>query len=494
MSDYTDQDIFRKVSTLLENIDQNQQLQQAAYENGIDVKNSTRLTAATKDNLAVSVIALLLAKRNNDPRCKDLVDFGLKHRTTKVDIINDYKNEANALITRYRNGERPEPEVQITINTEAYLDEDIPNIYDEYAFINWSDRVIQESIGKVIGTIVLLPFVIIAKAIALVISLIDRFIGLFTRISPQKLLKKLEEIPAEKRKSFSLIVKADNKDDMKLLRMQSDGFLIITEAFASFCDIAEAVIESGGNEAKLVNAVNELAKKCEKLMSDTSIKAPSMGENEGVLTYDETVDLLKDLCRFDMRKCRDVNFRLQRILGKIKTVSQKEKDKNGGLTDADVGKLQIGVAMVTSKIQSWTKMRDRILKRADIMFNGYASSQHDANDKRKKELEKSAKETKSSKLFAGNNPGRAEREAAHARAVAEERERERAAREAEERRIREEEERKAAAAATTGSGSSLSPEFSKAIDDFSEKRRSGQITDRMLRDDPWSDPTHEVYF
>lgn len=119
MSEYTDQDMFRKVSTLLQNIEQNQQVQQAAYENGIDVKNSTRLTAATKDNLAVSVIALLLAKRNNDPRCRDLVDFGLKHRTTKVDIINDYKAEANALITRYRNGERPEPEVQITINAES---------------------------------------------------------------------------------------------------------------------------------------------------------------------------------------------------------------------------------------------------------------------------------------------------------------------------------------------------------------------------------------
>lgn len=95
--------IFSKVKTLMNRLKENQQLQELAKENGIDVKNTVKLTDDSINNIAVSVIALLLAKRDGDPRYAKLVHTGVQKRSLKTDIVNTYKNQANQLINQYKN-------------------------------------------------------------------------------------------------------------------------------------------------------------------------------------------------------------------------------------------------------------------------------------------------------------------------------------------------------------------------------------------------------
>jgi len=99
----SDDIIFSKVKTLMGRLKENQQLQKLAEENGIDVKNTVKLTDDTINNIAVSVIALLLAQRSGDPRYVKLVQTGIQKRSLKTDIINTYKNQANQLINQYKN-------------------------------------------------------------------------------------------------------------------------------------------------------------------------------------------------------------------------------------------------------------------------------------------------------------------------------------------------------------------------------------------------------
>lgn len=95
-------DIFFRVKTLLDRLKENQKLQQLAEDNGLDVKNTVKLTDDTIDNIAVAEIALLLAKRENDPNYKKLVHTGIQKRSLKTEIINTYKNQANQLIVQYK--------------------------------------------------------------------------------------------------------------------------------------------------------------------------------------------------------------------------------------------------------------------------------------------------------------------------------------------------------------------------------------------------------
>lgn len=100
-----DQSFYSKAKQVLDKLDQNQKLQQLASANGIDVKNAAKLNEATKQNIATSVIALMLAKQNHDSRYSDLVRYGMDHRKTKIEIINDYKDQANQIINRAKNND-----------------------------------------------------------------------------------------------------------------------------------------------------------------------------------------------------------------------------------------------------------------------------------------------------------------------------------------------------------------------------------------------------
>ena len=96
-----DEEIFTKVKTLMDRIKKDQQLQELSERNGLDVKNSIKLTDDTSKNIGVSVIALMLAKREGDPNYRKLVNMGMDKRSLKANIINTYKNQAIQLIQKY---------------------------------------------------------------------------------------------------------------------------------------------------------------------------------------------------------------------------------------------------------------------------------------------------------------------------------------------------------------------------------------------------------
>lgn len=98
-----DDEIFEKVSQLMKKLKQNQELQQLADDNGLDVKNTVKLTDDNIRNVAVSVISLLLSKRDGDNRYNQLVHTGIEKRSLKTEIINTYKNQAIQLLDRYDN-------------------------------------------------------------------------------------------------------------------------------------------------------------------------------------------------------------------------------------------------------------------------------------------------------------------------------------------------------------------------------------------------------
>lgn len=102
VTNISDEVIFSKVGELLNKLKSNQQLQELAEKNGLEVKNTVKLTDDTINNVAISVVSLLLAKRENDPRYRKLVNAGIQKRSLKTEIINTYKNQANQLIERYK--------------------------------------------------------------------------------------------------------------------------------------------------------------------------------------------------------------------------------------------------------------------------------------------------------------------------------------------------------------------------------------------------------
>lgn len=98
----TDEEIIIKVGDLFSRMEANERLQKLATDNGLDVKNAVTLTEDAKDNLAVTIVSLLLAKRNNDVRYTTLTKVGLQKRSIKTSIVNAYKDEAMELIKKYK--------------------------------------------------------------------------------------------------------------------------------------------------------------------------------------------------------------------------------------------------------------------------------------------------------------------------------------------------------------------------------------------------------
>lgn len=103
LSNITDEMIFSHVKKTMNHLEETQQLQKLAKENGLDVKNVIDLTDDNKQLIAISSVSLMLAKRAADPRYDLLCRTGLQKRELKADIINSYKDEASQLINRMEN-------------------------------------------------------------------------------------------------------------------------------------------------------------------------------------------------------------------------------------------------------------------------------------------------------------------------------------------------------------------------------------------------------
>lgn len=99
-----EQMIYNRIGTILQKMSQKKQLQSLAKSNGIEI-NELELTDDMTDAVVISVIALMLAKMENDERYRRLCDFGMQKRSLKVEIINDYKQRANMLYNKYKSGD-----------------------------------------------------------------------------------------------------------------------------------------------------------------------------------------------------------------------------------------------------------------------------------------------------------------------------------------------------------------------------------------------------
>ena len=101
-----DEAILNRVKTIMDRLDKDQELQDLAERNGVDAVNTIRLTPTTKDNVAVTMLSLLLAQKAGDPRYKNLSALGLQKRSIKADIVNEYKGQAIQLMNQYRNSQQ----------------------------------------------------------------------------------------------------------------------------------------------------------------------------------------------------------------------------------------------------------------------------------------------------------------------------------------------------------------------------------------------------
>lgn len=99
---FGDEEIFSKVEELMSKLRKNQKLQELSEQNGLSIKNTVKLTDEAIDNIAVSIVSLLLAKRQHDVRYRELVLAGMNHRKLKTELVNAYKNQANAMISKYK--------------------------------------------------------------------------------------------------------------------------------------------------------------------------------------------------------------------------------------------------------------------------------------------------------------------------------------------------------------------------------------------------------
>lgn len=97
-----DEEIFYKVTQIMEKLQKDQELQDLAERNGMSAINTFKLTPATQENVAVAMIALEIARRSGDPKYRTLAQAGLQKRKLKAEVINDHKAEAMQLINKYR--------------------------------------------------------------------------------------------------------------------------------------------------------------------------------------------------------------------------------------------------------------------------------------------------------------------------------------------------------------------------------------------------------
>ena len=96
--------IYDKIKVILDKMNQKKQLQELARNNGLPI-NELELNSDTEDMVVLSVIALMIAMLEGDVRYKKLCMLGMQKRSLKAEIINDYKQRANMIYNKYKNGD-----------------------------------------------------------------------------------------------------------------------------------------------------------------------------------------------------------------------------------------------------------------------------------------------------------------------------------------------------------------------------------------------------
>jgi hypothetical protein len=98
-----DDEMFAKIGEMLVHYRKQKELQDLAEKNGVQI-NGVRYTDDSIMNIVTSVVALMMARNEGDPRYHQLVEQGMRKRSLKVEIINSYKDRANEMINQYDHG------------------------------------------------------------------------------------------------------------------------------------------------------------------------------------------------------------------------------------------------------------------------------------------------------------------------------------------------------------------------------------------------------
>ena len=86
----------------MKKLEKNQELQSLAEKNGLDVKNAVKLTDDSINNIAVSIVSMLLANKAKDERFEIAMRSRKQARAVKIELVNDYKTQAMQLINIYK--------------------------------------------------------------------------------------------------------------------------------------------------------------------------------------------------------------------------------------------------------------------------------------------------------------------------------------------------------------------------------------------------------
>lgn len=123
-----DEAILAKVGQMMVKLNKQRELQDLAEKNGVQI-TGMRYTQDRIMDIITSTVALMLARNTGDPKYSRLVEQGMQKRALKTEIINAYKDQANALINQYTTGSTPavivvKPDVEvISDQDEEYTEE-----------------------------------------------------------------------------------------------------------------------------------------------------------------------------------------------------------------------------------------------------------------------------------------------------------------------------------------------------------------------------------
>ena len=339
-----DQSFYAKAKAMLDKLEKNQKLQQIASANGIDVKNSAKLNEATKNNISTSVIALLLAKQNNDPRYGELVRYGMDHRKAKIELINAYKDQANQIIARAKNND---------FNTLSGFSESADTIIEsssedetESSSDDDEDHHYQESvigIGAILSSLGVSSLSMITAALSVLIYGLSNFLKPVTKTKANTVLKRLQKIPEDKRKDFSIDVE---------LKWKVGEFISVDDISKIIYDFEELVnytiIEYNDKKMtdyKFIMKWNDFDMKYQKLFARVKhmkIKPDQSGAKyKKTLNYDEAVEYAKKLNSIDLDKLEKTVTKMKNHLKKINSIEANNRDMNNPYYAKDIHKYEI---------------------------------------------------------------------------------------------------------------------------------------------------------
>jgi hypothetical protein len=340
-----DQSFYAKAKAMLDRMEKNQKLQQVASANGIDIKNSAKLTDATKNNISTSVIALLLAKHNNDPRYGELVKYGMDHRKAKIDLINAYKDQANQIIARAKNNDFntlsgfAESATEVDSSAEKETESSSSDDDDE-------DHHYQESvlgIGAIMSSLGVSTLSMITAALSVLIYGISSFLKPVSKSKANTVLKRLQKIPEDQRKDFSIDVE---------LKWKVGEFLSvedISDIIYDFEDLVNYTIieyeDTKMTDYKFIMKWNDFDMKYQKLFARVKhmkIKPDqSDAKYKKTLNYDEAVEYAKKLQSIDLDKLEKTVDRMKKHLKKINTIEANNRGMKNSYYAKDIHKYEI---------------------------------------------------------------------------------------------------------------------------------------------------------